>query len=482
MWLDGLYMGAAFYAQYASVFHDTAAFKDITDQFVLAEKYTRDNATGLQVHAWDESKQQQWADKNSGKSPHVWARAMGWYGMALVDALDYYPVQDAGRKELIQILQRWSNAIAKVQDAKDGLWFDILDAPTDTRNYKEASASSMFTRVLFKAVRHGYIGNEYLANAKKAYAGILSNFIVNEQGQINLKGTVSVSGLGGNPYRDGSLDYYFKEPVVVNDPKGMGAFLQASVEAEFTQVNTKHPVVLLDAYYNNEIKKDALGHDSRWHYAWEDLSNGGFSMLGKQFQWNGAQLKTLTDAPTPLALSKASVYLIVDPDHIKDNPTPNYMNATDAAVISNWVKEGGVLVLLANDSANCDLTHFNLLSNSFGIHFTNESINMVKGTAFEMGTALPIQGNGVLENGTKIYVKEVSALQLQANAKAIALAGDKTVAAVASYGKGHVIAVGDPWLYNEYVDGRKLPVGFQNFEAMGQIVRWTLSKASSSNK
>jgi len=482
MWLDGLYMGASFYAQYAAAFHDTLAFNDITKQFVIAEQYTRDANTGLLFHAWDESKQQQWANPTTGKSPHVWARAMGWYGMALVDALDYYPENNIGRDTLIQILQRWSKAIITAQDQKDGLWLDILDAPNDSRNYKEASASSMFTRVLLKAIRHGYISNDYLANAKKAYAGLVHNFIETKDGQVNLKGTVSVSGLGGNPYRDGSLDYYFKEPVVVNDPKGMGAFLQCAVEATYAQVNAKQPMVLLDAFYNNEIKKDAQGHDTRWHYAWEDLSNGGFSMLGKQFQWNGAQLKTLTDAPTPLALSKASVYLIVDPDHIKDNPTPNYMNATDAAVISNWVKEGGVLVLLANDSANCDLMHFNLLSNSFGIHFTNESINMVKGTAFEMGTALPIQGNGVLENGTKIYVKEVSALQLQANAKAIALAGDKTVAAVASYGKGHVIAVGDPWLYNEYVDGRKLPVSFQNFEAMGQIVRWTLSKASSNNK
>jgi unsaturated rhamnogalacturonyl hydrolase len=476
MWLDGLYMGAAFYAQYAAAFHDTVAFNDITRQFVLAEQYTRDARTGLLYHAWDESKQQKWADPTTGKSPHIWGRAMGWYAMALVDALDYYPENHVGRDSLIQILQRWSAAVAKVQDPKDGLWFDIIDAPNDTRNYKEASASSMFTRVLYKAVRHGYISHDYLANAKKGFAGILANFIENKNGQINLKGTVSVSGLGGNPYRDGSLDYYFKEPVVVNDPKGMGAFLQCAVEAEYAQVNTKHPIVLLDAYYNNEIKKDASGNDSRWHYAWEDLSNGGFSMLGKQFENKGAQLKTLTSAPTPLALNKAGVYLIVDPDNNKDNPTPNYMNAAEAKVISDWVKEGGVLVLFANDSANCDLTHLNTLANLFGIQFTNESINMVKGTAFDMGAAFPTLDNKVLKPGSKIYVKEVSALQLTGAVKPVALAEDKVVAAVAAFGKGQVIAVGDPWLYNEYVDGRKLPIGFQNFEAMGQIVNFVMAK------
>jgi unsaturated rhamnogalacturonyl hydrolase len=272
------------------------------------------------------------------------------------------------------------------------------------------------------------------------------------------------------------LDYYFKEPVMVNDPKGMGAFLQCVVEAEYAHFNVKHPLVLLDAYYNNEIKKNDFGKDIRWHYAWEDLSNGGFQFLGKQFENNGAQLKTLTTAPTALALHKASIYLIVDPDHVKDNPTPNYMNTADAKIISDWVSAGGVLVLLANDSANCDLSHFNKLANTFGIQFSSESVNMVKGTAFEMGTAFPTQGNTVLRPGTKIYVKEVSAMQLSGTSKPIALAGDKIVAAVASFGKGQVIAVGDPWLYNEYVDGRKLPIGFQNFEAMGQIVKWTLSK------
>ena len=476
MWLDGLYMGAAFYAQYAAAFHDTAAFDDITRQFVIAEKYTRDASTGLLYHAWDESKQQKWADPNTGKSPHIWGRAMGWYAMALVDALDYYPTNHVGRDSLIQILQRWSAAVVKVQDAKDGLWFDILDAPNDARNYKEASASSMFTCVLLKAIRHGYISSDYLVNAKKGYDGILKTFIEDDKGQLNLKGTVSVSGLGGNPYRDGSLDYYFKEPVVVNDPKGMGAFLQCAVEATYTQFNAKHPVVLLDAYYNNEIKKDAFGKDTRWHYSWEELSNGGFSVLGKQFENKGAQLKTITTAPSALALNKASVYLIVDPDHIKDNPTPNYMNAADAKLISDWVNAGGILVLLANDSANCDLSHFNILANTFGIQFTNESVNMVKGTAFEMGTAFPMQGNTVLKPGTKLYVKEVSTLQLSGTAKPIALAGDKIVAATAAFGKGQVIAVGDPWLYNEYVDGRKLPLGFQNFEAMGQLVNFTLSK------
>ena len=482
MWLDDLYMGAAFYAQWASVFHDTLAYSDITRQFVLAEKYTRDDMSGLLFHAWDESKQQKWADPISGKSPHIWARAMGWFGMALVDALDYYPANYPGKDTLIQILQRWSIAILNVQDLKDGLWFNILDAPNDPRNYKEASASSLFTFTLLKAIRKGYIDQAYLNQAKKAYSGLVANFVSNEKGQLNLKGTVRKSGLGGNPYRDGSLDYYFKEPLVVNDLNGMGVFLQANVEAEFNQEKVKRssdlmpPVVLLDAFYNNEIKKDAYGRAHRWHYAWEDISNGGFGMLGKQFESKGAQLKTLYEAPTASTLSKAAVYLIVDPDNHKDNPAPNYMNTMDATVISKWVKNGGVLVLLANDSANCDLVHFNQLSEKFGIQFTNESINMVKGDVFEMGSAYSVEPNEVLKSGTKIFVKDVTAIKLTGETKAIAVSNDHVVAAIAKYGKGKVIAIGDPWLYNEYVDGRKLPISFKNFDAMQQVVNWTLSK------
>jgi unsaturated rhamnogalacturonyl hydrolase len=133
------------------------------------------------------------------------------------------------------------------------------------------------------------------------------------------------------------------------------------------------------------------------------------------------------------------------------------------------------LVLFANDSANCDLAHFNILSEKFGIQFTNESINMVKGLEYEMGAAYPVEPNEVLKFGTKIFVKDISAIKLTGAAKAIAVANEQVVAAIAKYGKGKVIAIGDPWLYNEYVDGRKLPKSFQNFEAMQQLVNWTLS-------
>ena len=233
MWLDGLYMGQPFYAEYAAMVKDTAAFSDIARQFILMENRARDPKTGMLYHGWDESKTQKWADTATGLSPHVWARAMGWYGMALVDVLDNFPVNHPQRKELIAILNRFAKAVKKVQDRKSGVWYDIMDRPESKGNYFESSASSMFVYALAKGVHQGYLPKSFLKSAKKGYQGIQNQFIEQRAaGKVNLKGTVSVSGLGGKPYRDGSYDYYMSEKVITNDPKGVGAFILAANQME----------------------------------------------------------------------------------------------------------------------------------------------------------------------------------------------------------------------------------------------------------
>ena len=232
MWLDGLYMAEPFYAEYANTFHEDSDFNDIARQFIIMGKKARDPKTGLLYHGYDESKEQNWANKKTGQSPNFWARAMGWYGMGLVDALEYFPENHPERKALIAILRRFAEAITNVQDQKTGLWWDVLNFPNRKGNYLEASASSMFVYTLAKAVRLGYLPSSFLTVAKKGYGGIIKKFISIDNGQTNLQGTVSVSGLGGKPYRDGSYQYYISEKVVTNDPKGVGAFILASNEIE----------------------------------------------------------------------------------------------------------------------------------------------------------------------------------------------------------------------------------------------------------
>ena len=481
MWLDGLYMGEPFYAEYAMLFHEDTAFNDIANQFIWMEKHARDPKTGLLYHAWDESKEQQWANKTTGTSPLFWARAMGWYADALVDVLDYFPATHPKRKALIDILNRLVNAVEKQQDKTTGLWYDIMNynGPGKEKNYFEASASSQFVYAIAKGVRKGYLPAAKMAIAKKGYDGLVKQFIKEENGQTNLHGTVKVSGLGGKPYRDGSFTYYMSEPVIVNDPKGMGAFLLASNEIEMAkdQAVGKGKTVLLDRWFNSEKKKDATSTEVYWHYVWEERSHGGFYTLGNIFEKNGAKLASLNVAPTTANLKGASVYIIVDADHKKDNPNPNYVTANDVKVISDWVKAGGTLLIMANDSNNCDLQHLNLLAGAFGVKFTDKSLNMVKNDMYEQGVVLPGANNPIFKSPEKMYLKEVSALEIKAPAVANAVKDWDVIIATAKYGKGKVLAVGDPWLYNEYVDSRKLlPAEFQNYKAAEDLVKWLLSQ------
>lgn len=483
MWLDGLYMGEPFYCEYADFTNDTAAFNDIANQFIWMEKHSRDAKTGLLYHAWDESKEQKWANKTTGCSPNFWARAMGWYATALVDVLDYFPENHNKRKDLIAILNRLIIALEQQQQKQSGLWFDVMNIPANNKNYLEASASCQFVYAIAKGVRKGYIPATKIAIAKKGYDGIVKQFIKEENGQTVLTGTVKVSGLGGNPYRDGSLDYYFSEPVITNDPKGIGVFMAAAVEMEMLETLGlgKGKVVMLDSYFNSEKKKDITGIEKSWHYKWNEKSNGGFSLLGNVFNTYGATTKTLYEAPTVTNLNKADVYIIVDADNVADNPTPNYMSEKDAKAIYDWVKKGGVLLLFHNDKGNCDFEHFNILAKRFAFEFNSDSRNKVEGKKFEQGALIPLDTN-FFKTSSKLYLKEISTIDISNKSYnenfQIRFKNEKdNLMVIGGKYLGTVFAVGDPWLYNEYVDGRKLPAEFENFKAANDLAKWALSQS-----
>ena len=233
MWLDGIYMAAPFYAEFAKRFDEPEGFDDVAHQITLIEQHTRDRDTGLLYHGWDESKTQRWADPETGCSPCFWGRAIGWYAMAIPDVLDYLPEDHPQRDELLAIFETTVAAIVRVQNPASGVWYQILDQGDRPGNYLEASASCMFVYALAKGVRKGYIGKEYLAVAVRGYEGILKQFVeVDDQGLGNLSGICAVAGLGGKPYRDGSFEYYVGEKAIKNEYKGVGPFVMASVELE----------------------------------------------------------------------------------------------------------------------------------------------------------------------------------------------------------------------------------------------------------
>lgn len=235
MWLDGLYMAEPFYAQYTRMFSDSLktekeAYKDIVNQFELIQKHALDEQTGLLYHGWDSSKQQKWANKKTGTSPNFWSRSMGWYAMGIVDVLDYLPQDHPGRKKLIDYLNKLGEALIKYQDEETGLWYQVTDQGDREGNYLEASGSSMFTYAFAKGYNKGYLPEKFKAAADKAYEGIINNLIsVEENGLVNLNQVCAVAGLGGNPYRDGSYEYYVNEKIRANDPKGTGPFILASL-------------------------------------------------------------------------------------------------------------------------------------------------------------------------------------------------------------------------------------------------------------
>jgi unsaturated rhamnogalacturonyl hydrolase len=474
MWLDGLYMAEPFYAEYSLLTGKNENFEDIANQFVWMERYARDEKTGLLYHGWDESRQQKWANPQTGKSPEFWSRAMGWYIMGLVDVLDYFPKDHPRRPELLAILNRTAAGIIKYQDPTSGVWWQVTDKGGQAGNYLESSGSSMFIYGLAKSLRMGYISDSYFTAIKKGQEGLIKTFIeTDNQGNVHLTKAVGGAGLGGTPYRDGTYDYYVKEPTRTDDLKASGPFIEACIEAELLNNISvgKGKTVMLDNYFNNEYRKD---NGLKYHYTWEDRFDSGFAWFGSIFNDFGANTATLTVAPTTQNLKNASVYIIVDPDTKKETASPNYMTAKDVQEISNWVQAGGTLIMMANDTSNCEIPKFNQLAKAFGIEFTAKNRNMVQGVQFEQGR-LDIPTNHLIFKNTKsIYVKELATLALKAPAQSVLTDKGDVIMAVANVGKGKVFAIGDPWLYNEYVNAHKLPMTFENFNAARDLAKWLL--------
>ena len=239
VWLDGIYMGLPFYTLSAQELKGKKQAKkyydDAVDQITKTFRRTYDVKTGLWKHAWDETHSMFWADKETGLSKHTWARAMGWFVMAMTEILDALPQDYARRAEVINILHQAMAAAVKYQDKDSGLWFDVMDVKSD-KNYLESTASAMFTYVLLKGSRLGYLPEpEFKEAGVKAYNAIIEKMIkVNPDMTISLTDCCAVSGLGpdNNPRRDGTFEYYMSEPIRDNDPKGVGPFIWASLEME----------------------------------------------------------------------------------------------------------------------------------------------------------------------------------------------------------------------------------------------------------
>jgi unsaturated rhamnogalacturonyl hydrolase len=231
MWLDGIFMASTYMAQYAREFNAPEWFDAACLQTKMIYEKTLDPSTGLLMHAWDESKSQKWCDPLTGKSHYPWSRATGWYILAIEDILEYLPESHPDRPALIDILQKTCEAIVKVRDPESGIWYQVLNQGGREGNYLEGSGSAMYTYAFARGAHKGYLDKKYLAIAEKSFDGIIKELIsVNQNGDLVMHNICGGCGLGGNPYRDGSYEYYISEKRVDNDTKGVAPFILAAIE------------------------------------------------------------------------------------------------------------------------------------------------------------------------------------------------------------------------------------------------------------
>jgi hypothetical protein len=234
------------------------------------------------------------------------------------------------------------------------------------------------------------------------------------------------------------------------------SILSLNVQCLFPQ-----PVIGLDNWFNHEITAKT---GKPFHYLWTDTEFSGFSRWGEIFTSRGAKISTI-GKPDDAVLSKINVYIIVDPDTTTESPNPNYLNSEEIASITRWVKSGGVLAVLANDAPNCEFTHLNMLMAEFGMRFNHVTLHTVTGNDFEMGASTNLPDHPLFKGVTKIYLKEIADINIKGTARSILTEKGKVLIAENKFGKGYVFAIGDPWIYNEYIDHDRLPESFENRKA-----------------
>ncbi len=236
MWLDGIYMADVFAVQFASKTSQPKYYDEAVKQITLIYSHTHDPKTGLCYHGWDETKSRPWANKETGTSPEFWGRAIGWYVMAMADVMDWLPADHPGHKEVLPIFQSLCRSLLSFQDHGTGMWHQILDKPTAPKNYVETSCSLMYAYAMARGAERGWLGPEFLGHARRSARGVLNHEVdLLPDNHMDIRGTVQVGSLGGD---GGFYDYYVSVPVVTNDQKALGAFMNLSLVLSETANNT----------------------------------------------------------------------------------------------------------------------------------------------------------------------------------------------------------------------------------------------------
>lgn len=172
-----------------------------------------------------------WADKATGQSAHAWGRALGWFAAAIVDTEEYFPPDHPGREQLRKLLREYTATLIRWQDSS-GAWWQVADLPGREGNYLESTATALIGYAMMKGVNRGILGEDAKAAALKAWNALNRDFLKeNPDGTVSLTRCCSVAGLSAD--RDGSFEYYLREKIVDNDPKGVGPYMLLTTELEY---------------------------------------------------------------------------------------------------------------------------------------------------------------------------------------------------------------------------------------------------------
>jgi unsaturated rhamnogalacturonyl hydrolase len=219
LWGDGVFMSMPFLIRYGKIFADARYTNDeASNQLLIYASHLNDPKTGLMFHAYDESGQSTWADPVTKHSPEIWCRAMGWFGMTLIEVLELLPKDHPKRPQLIAQVRQLVKAWAKYQDQNTGLWYQIVDKGQDPGNWLETSSSSMYSYVIAMAAQRGYVEKSYMNVARKGYQGVLTKISLGADGMTNLTDICEGTNVA-------DLAYYFGRKRLTNDLHGVGAFL-----------------------------------------------------------------------------------------------------------------------------------------------------------------------------------------------------------------------------------------------------------------
>lgn len=436
-----------FLAEYAAEFQQSGDFAAIARSLT-----SWDASTGNTVKA-------------TSAAPEDRLFSVAWMAASLTDSLASFPNNDPARDQALAALRLAAAALSRHQDPHSGI---LHLARANASAVAPPTVTWLYVYALLKGIRLGYLPPNFRADAAAAWHSALARYVrLDTSGRLILSGVPNVDN---NSVPDEA------------EQTSLGAFLLASTEMDLASrgADGHGAVVLLDAWYNSQQRKNAAGQTESFHYKWTDWSDSGYSLFAHMLRSAGVATQTLPTAPTPEALAGAAYYAIVSPDIPAKNPNPHYMTDAEADVIVAWVRRGGVLILMENDPPNADIQHLNLLADRFGIHFDNVLHHHILGDHVEDGT-IPVAGGGPLfHQPHTLYMKDTCAISLSGSAIPLLRDRGDVVMGAARYGRGTVFAAVDPWLYNEYTDGRKTPAAiysqFDNFAAGRELVQWLIQQ------